>query len=741
MLPVRQSGGAGEGKLMRLWPQAGGAGYHSGWSTGGAPPPQRKVVSMQSLSSAFDPAAFWSALLALLSGAWIGLPPGETDPQLLRVLPEQVVVAAAWSAPGPGNPQGPGVSGFAADPEIQLFLGAIREEIRKQQQAEELPEEELAARLQLERLMTRLSTRPACAFIAMGEPPADVSRAPEPLRPWLRLRAGLAVNGGAELPEILTDLRAALARLPGAEVPEQLDTFDWEPSLPGLSISVRRVGDRLLLGLGPNVAAEMATRLGDVNSPLTPQLQAGLNRLQLDEAVSFVFVDIKEVVVAAPRFIGLKGQVAFNAARAVGLGSLDYGLLATTVVDDRVVQRGLLATNGLDGVLQLAAGEPLQSSHLGHVPVDADFVLASSISLGRLHPGLRSALQKSAPFILPLYDQSFLQLQKEFGFDIHGEAVAALGDIWVVHSAPSLGGWTGTGAMLSVQVRDRAAAEALFHRLTDALLTAYEASETATPTRLQTEEFQGHTLYVFRMLHGGGTATPCLCLTDEHIYLAQHPQALKAQLRFIGRPHPETFAGRLQGERAIPADAVSLIEIDSARLVNGVWTRLPTLVEQRAILLEYADPSMFPVAAIPSAAAILPYVAPTRGTVVRTADNGLELELRNPLSSFPVLVLQAWLTKPEMFPTPASTVAALERGRVALEEAIAAGPVEATGNPAAGKAGVFLLKAMTPDDIESAIPQAVFDKIEQAASKSPEERQRERLERQRLRRERRLPTP
>lgn len=310
-------------------------------------------------------------------------------------------------------------------------------------------------------------------------------------------------------------------------VADGLEDFVWNPELPGLSLSARRVGDRLLLGLGPAVAAEMAGRLAAPQAGGTSRLQAALAHPAIGTPVSFAFLDVKEVVTAIPRFIGLQGQLAYNTARTVGLDGLDYALLATSVIEGRVVQQGLLATTGpLDGVLAFGAGETLRPEHFAHVPADADLVVAGSLSFSRLHAGIRSSLQKSAPFMVPLYDQAIKGVEVELGFFIEGDLLKAFGDVWVVHTAPSLGGWTGNGAILSIPVRELGMRD-VYGRLTEVLEQAFEEAESEGPYRLEMETFLDQALYVFRRLDGGGTATPCFCLTERHLYVAQHPLALK----------------------------------------------------------------------------------------------------------------------------------------------------------------------------------------------------------------------
>lgn len=704
-----------------------------------------KAKTMMELQSTFDPSAFWLTLLTLLSGAWTGLPPGESDPELLRVLPDRVVACAAWSATGTGQPGGPGVAGFAADPEVVLFLDAIRHELARLQEQADLPEEQAELRRQIERLTLKLATRPGCIFVAVGESIENADQAPAHVRPFLRLRAGIAVNAGPEIEAILADLQPLLRRLPGAQVPNGLEDFVWNPELPGLSLSVRRVGDRLLLGLGPAVATEMADRLAAPPNVGRSRLQAALAHPTIGQPVSFAFIDVKEVVTAIPRFIGLQGQLAYNTARTVGLDGLDFALLATSVVEGRVVQQGLLATTGpLDGVLAFGAGEALRPEHFAHVPADADLVLAGSLSFSRLHAGIRSSLQKSAPFMVPLYDQAIKGVEVELGFFIQDQLLKAFGDVWVVHTAPSLGGWTGNGAILSIPVREPEHARDVYGRLTEVLEQAFDEAASEGLYRLETETFLDQTLYVFRRLDGASTATPCVCLTDRHLYVAQHPLALKAQLRHAARPDGPTYAAHFQADHTLPEGAVGLLEIDSPALVKGVWARLPELAESKSLEQMYAGNSLFPIGRIPSAAAVLPYVAPTRGVVTRGETGGFVMEVRNPLSSIPVLLLQAWLTSGSDwdFPADRGIVQEAAPGVNAVIGAAAEAPAPAPPPaPAPQPAGAGLLKNLLPDNVKGAIPQAVFDRIAADAAKTPEQRQADRLERQRLRRERKQPAP
>lgn len=703
---------------------------------------------MMELPSTFDPSAFWLGLLTLLSGAWTGLPPGESDPDLLRVLPDHVVVCAAWSEAGAGEPGAAGVAGFAADPEVRLFKDAIQQELNRLREESDASDQQTELRRQIERLTLGMAKRPGCVFVAVDDPIDNAEEAPAHVRPFLRLRAGVAVNLGKDSAEILAELRALLRRLPGAQVADSLEDFVWNPELPGLSITARRVGDRLLLGLGPGQAEQMARRLAAPPRPGKSRVEQALADPVIGSPVSFVFVDFQEVVTAIPRFIGLQGLVAYNTARAVGLDGLNYGLLATSVVEGRVMQRGLLATTGpLDGVLAIGAGETLRPEHFAHVPADADLLLAGSLSFSSLHAGIRNSLQKLAPFMVPVYEQGLKRVEVELGVFVEDGLFRAFGDVWVVHTAPSLGGWTGNGAILSIPVNDPGHAREIYGRLTEVLEQAF--GEADGPYRLEEESFLDQTLFVLRRLDGTGLTTPTLCLTERHLYVAQHPQALKAQLRFLAQAAGSSRADLFVGERALTEGAVGLIEIDSPALVKGVWARLPELAERKALEQMYAGNGLFPVSRIPSAAAVLPYVAPTRGIVTRGEAGGFAMELRNPLSSVPVLLLQAWLTAPteaggtgylgdalQNAPAVEAVIGAAAEG--AAEETPAAKTPAARPAPPPAAAG--LLKALLPDGIEGAIPPAVFDKIAEDAAKTPEQRQSERLERQKLRKARKQPT-
>src|SRR5262245_34557606 len=68
---------------------------------------------------------FAEIFFLLFSGQFLGLVPGERDPELIKSPPAGAYVYQEWTALGPTEPGAPGVAGLLADPEIESFLAAL----------------------------------------------------------------------------------------------------------------------------------------------------------------------------------------------------------------------------------------------------------------------------------------------------------------------------------------------------------------------------------------------------------------------------------------------------------------------------------------------------------------------------------------------------------------------------------------------------------------------------------------
>ena len=254
--------------------------------------------------------------------------------------------------------------------------------------------------------------------------------------------------------------------------------------------------------------------------------------------------------------------------------------------------------------------------------------------------------------------------------------------------------------------------------------------------------------------------TPTFCLTDRHFLFAVHPQAMKAQLRHLLSKGPgfDQLAAR---KVAVPVgDPLTYAYLDGPRASSTMAVLLPYL--SHALLSRLSEEGVsLDAFAIPSAAAISPYIGDSTAIVTRQTD-GLVMETRN---APPVIVALSFLSIYRAWNTSEYELLDVRRrGKgsdegqaqlgVAENQVVPAVAEKTPPPPPPAKAGAspyskiapIFLKALIPENLQQMIPESALRELEKgpspAAIERREEMRRHREEQRELRRQRRLrPTP
>ena len=237
--------------------------------------------------------------------------------------------------------------------------------------------------------------------------------------------------------------------------------------------------------------------------------------------------------------------------------------------------------------------------------------------------------KKADPGALKAIERAVEQMEADIGLSLKDDLFPALGDVWSLHDSPDAGGILVTGAVLSVEIRDRKKAEGVVAKLLSVLDQALREGHGDGETVRDEHEFLGHSVTTFDLAEHGPPFQPTFCLTDRHLLVALQPQAIKAHLRFLAakRPGLDTRWGNplLQPE----GEVLMTSFVDSRLIVKLLTAFLPYW--GKPIVNQLSNEGIeFDQFSIPSAAALLPYVAPSVSAVSRTPE-GLHAESRGGL--------------------------------------------------------------------------------------------------------------
>ena len=586
-------------------------------------------------------------LLFLLAsgGGLLGMPPGERDAAFLRCAPVDAAVYVEWAERSAGKPGAPGIDGLAADPEIREFLKQVEQAILdavEENTAGGGPEEQILGEA-LPGLIKRLLNRSGCLYLNYdNEAPkkagenaskkeGDAPAAGPPMKAWINLVAGvqvtLIVNGGDEADAIAKEIKKLLELLPADARTDniQRQSLPLPLPMPGLALTLHRHEKYFIVGFGPNTIDAAIAGLTGKSKGLTAneRFQQAMKRVAIERTAGLSWIDVKGIVEKiANSPIGLQAAVVNAMVKMVGADAIDSIASAAGVADGRIRSKTFITTDGqTDGILSLFAGRAIKPADVQHVPADADLVMAFSLSAPKVLAAVKDIIGKAHPQSRDVFDQLLKQFETEFGASVEDDIFGAFGDLWVFHDSPAAGGLFVTSLTGSVEVRDSAKAEKVFSQSMKLLEQALPGETQPAPRRrgifLEKGEFLDRTIYFINTVGDDDIPfAPAFCLTDKHLLVTPHPQAMKAHLRFLGG-QKANFASRLG--KLVPSaegDLLSVSYFDTKSLIRYVYAVAPYFGQ---VILSELQREGFPlnIFSLPSAEAILPYVGNSVSTTVR----------------------------------------------------------------------------------------------------------------------------
>ncbi len=605
---------------------------------------------------------FAEILLIVLTGGglgpMLGLPAGPRDEALIRCPPANTMVYSEWAQRGAGRLDGPGLEGLIADHEMQEFLEKLETAIidTVAQETQNAPPEVQAAAETAPRLIREFLNQPGCFYLSYQEDNVLTGDSPPAIMMSLLhgVRFALIIDGGKRADAIEKDLLTLTQLLPEQARKESLDRLALPLPLPGVPVLVHRHKQHFILSLGDGVLDGVIAGLdGDSHGfGENERFQAGMKKVQFEKTGSFSWADVAQFRTLAQTALEPVGVDVQGMAAMVGLDSLDYIVSATGLEKGQITNRQFIATDGkLNGILKLAAGRAITKEDFNYVPADADFLFALSFNAEEILEEVRKIVGTAGEGPARAVEDALREFQDETGLSVENDIIPSIGDVWTIHNSPESGGILFSGLILSVEVRDHKQALVTYHevmRLIEENTPGIRVEgRRSRGVELKSQAFMGRTIHYFHTVgEDDFPLAPAFCLTKERLYIALHPQSIKAQLRFT-KGKFQRFASRLEGPLKLPeGDLLCLTYWDAQATAKLLYAIVPYV--SQVILTEVQQNTQveLDIFDIPSARGLLPYIGPHSSMVERRKDgiysttiSGLPVPMGSGMGTlFPVLM-------------------------------------------------------------------------------------------------------
>jgi prepilin-type processing-associated H-X9-DG protein len=432
----------------------------------------------------------------------------------------------------------------------------------------------------------------------------------------------MLVNIGVSAPELKKKLEEYQAKiLGGAAKPVEIGGDTWHrltlhPMAPPITWGTK--GKYFIVGVGQGSVEGILERA--YTDP--PKWLVDLRkRLPVERESTISYINLKTIIdTVAP----LAGPQAVAAMNALGLQSVTSLASVTGLEADGFVNKTLLGFEGQpEGILSLAAGEPLSADALAAIPRDATMAAALRLDPDQVLETIASVVAKIDPQARGEMEEGLADFARETGMDLRNDLLRPLGDVWCVYNSPSEGGLIFSGLTAVAKVDD-AARMAETHRKLQTLIQAViqEQAGRRRGPRIQKTEFGGHEIYVFDAGEDEFPVAPSWCFTDQEVVLSLFPQNIRAYLArgddFQSLADVPEVATLLESEHR-----PMMVSYVDSRAMFDILYPFVQMGLQMAVTQMQREGIDIDLSLLPSAAAIGKHLRPTVAAVRRT-DAGLE---------------------------------------------------------------------------------------------------------------------
>ncbi len=622
-------------------------------------------------------------LLMLFGVDQAGLPPGEPDLVVQRAAPVTAVYRSDWTAPGKGDPGAPGIDGFFADVEISSFRQALDRAHRDF--SNELDhdfgvtladwdhaEANLFRMKFLKHVLVRhagsLWIEPTPAFdeavIARAQKKLEGSDANEngdasypgtleAIPPFWRVSSMiLLIRAGDEADRVQKVLELCL----GLEEATGNKAHEFRhANLMAVPVIMHRQENDLWVAIGESAlrqALERSRQSPEIKAERAIRYEQAISRLGISRIGATHFVDVEGLRDLLRKIPEPAVQAQLLLADLAGLNSVQSCASATGVSQGTLTMRGQIVFNQEpQGLWHMLDTPALTEKDFERVPAKAELVAAIKLSPAQWLKTFRKTMKETVPGSQALLDETIQQMNTELGVMVEEDIFSAFGDTWILFASSEQGAVLDGGLIGSWEVRDPRKAVAAFAEIMKVVANSVSVEDGA---KVQQTEFMDRTIYTIETpSYSILRTTWSLCLTDRHLVVASHPQAIKAYLRFLQSGQPG-FNTTMTGKKSLSKEGQVLgyVWMDSATILTPMISLWSTWLDYSGLVNDgFGEEESSRIQAIdfPSAAAILPYVQPGRATVVRSP-RAITLEVERPLPLIAVMesLLRSYLAEYEM---------------------------------------------------------------------------------------------
>lgn len=556
-------------------------------------------------------------------GLPLGVPPAPENPAMQYVAPEKCVLYATWSSMNTADPNSTNhTEQMLAEPEVQAFARSIEKTIgdmvAKVSAQTDDPKVQQLAKFAPQWAKT-VATRSCAAFVTRVELVENK----------LSFDAGFVVDAGdkaASLAEQLTKLFATPEH-PGETVTLGKLTFQrFAPQPGGLiegEVTIGAAGNYVIVGVGKDAVEGMVQRIREKKIPAW--LTALQERLPVERRASMSYINVK---LLTDTFLPLAGPDGERIVDALGLKQITVLESVTGLDKEGMISRGFMQIDGAPrGLLTVFDGQSITPEKIGFIPKDATIASAWSFNTLRVYTAVTKLIADNVPQGGAQIQQFEEQFAEQFGAQLAGDVLAALGDTWTIWMSPA-DGWL--GATATIEVRDRAKLQAFFDRITAML---GDADNISRRPRIETSLFGEHKIYMFAAPEV--PLRPAWALTEDKLILSLAPQSIKATLSAkpeeVGLFSAAQYASAFQGEGQV----IAVQYQDSAKFFEAMYSYglliVPMMIDEiNKQNFRSGQPAVdLPIdfAAIPSARSIHRHLKPGVFVTRRTKE-GIESQSR-----------------------------------------------------------------------------------------------------------------
>ncbi len=575
-----------------------------------------------------------------LGGGLLGMPPGERDDTLVHTVGEDAVVYIEWSARSEGEFGAKGIDGLVADPEVKEFIHkvktAILDGIASETGNSSDPLEQTLGEA-VPPIVLSLIDNPGCISVSYDADKVkiDPEVGPNPIAFIAGLNVTIVFNAGDNADEVGKNIEKILEFLPAALRGNGINRQRLPIPLPNANLTLHRHENYFIIGFGEGTVDQAIAGIKGEREGLAAneRFNTAFEGVKVDRLGSVGWLDVKGVLERVTKILGPQGQMVSHISKAIGADALESITSTSGVVDGKVVGNTFVTTGGsVRGILALAAGRGLTSADVKHIPVDADFVLAFSLSLPKVMEAVEQVLGAIEPQSAEFFKAIVSGVEAELGLSLKEDFFEAFGDAWTVYDSPSAGGVFITNLVAAVEVKNAEKAYRVLSRLMQvpkATLPGDSGGRRPRGVFLGERKFEDRTVYYINTVGDDDIPfAPAFCVTNSHLLVSLNPQNIKSHLRWVAEENEKSLAD-VQKIESAEGDVLKFVHCDTGTAVRYIYAVAPYIAQM--ILSEVQQEGIdIDIFSFPSARAILPYMSDSNAKVVRT-ETGLKIEQSGPL--------------------------------------------------------------------------------------------------------------